>query len=291
MNEWTTNIEDYIQNKSELIENRLNELVFDQNVPYSILLRAARYSLLAGGKRLRPILAIATAETFGSRAKHALDPACALELIHTYSLIHDDLPCMDNDDFRRGKPSLHKAFPEGCAVLTGDFLLTFAFEVTAQAPHLTAQQKIELVHLLAKNSGAEGMIGGQVMDLESEGKKIPIDFLRNIHARKTAALITTAIEYGGIVANANPDHRVILRQFGYEIGLAFQIFDDILDVTSNKNSDEKNEKVTYVTLLGLDKAKSEADRHYKIALEQLELLPYDTTILSLIVKLLVHRKK
>lgn len=278
-----------IQDKCKLVETRLDQLVAEKNVPYNNLLGAARYSLLAGGKRLRPILTLATAETLGCNLENALDPACALEMIHTYSLIHDDLPCMDDDDFRRGKPSLHKAFPEGHAVLAGDFLLTFAFEVVAHAPFLSSEQKVELIHLLAKNSGAEGMIGGQVMDIESEGKTITFEFLREIHARKTGALITAAIECGGIVAKASAEHREILRQFGHEIGLAFQIIDDILDVTSNKNSDIKNRKATYVTLLGLEKASALADIHYQAALEKLEKLPYNTSILSGLAEFVVQK--
>lgn len=285
------NINEYIQNQSALIEKRLNDLVTEKNISYNNLLRAARYSLLDGGKRLRPILALATAETLGSYPAHALDPACALEMIHTYSLIHDDLPCMDDDDFRRGKPSLHKAFSESHAVLAGDFLLTYAFEVTINASHLTPQQKVELVSHLAKNSGAEGMIGGQVMDMESEDKEIPLKFLREIHERKTGALITTAIEFGAIVANASLPHRNILRQFGYEIGLAFQVIDDVLDVTSNKNSDVKNRKSTYVTLLDVEKAKTLAHAHYQAAIEKLKELPYDTSLLSALAELVVLRNR
>lgn len=285
------NIEEYIKNKGMLVEKRLDELVVEKNVPYNDLLSAARYSLLAGGKRLRPILTLATAETLGVNFEHALDPACALEMIHTYSLIHDDLPCMDDDDFRRGKPSLHKAFPESVAVLAGDFLLTFAFEVTANAAHLTSQQKVELVCLLAKNAGAEGMIGGQVMDIESEGKSIDIEFLRSIHERKTGALIISAIECGGILANVSTSNMDILKQFGREIGLAFQINDDVIDVTSNKNSDIKKNKTTYVTLLGLEKAAALANTHYKAALEKLEKLPYNTELLSGLVERLITAKQ
>lgn len=282
---------DYIQNASELVEKRLDELIIEKNVPYHSLFCAARYSLLAGGKRLRPMLTLATTAALGCKAEHALDPACALEMVHTYSLIHDDLPCMDNDDFRRGKPSLHKAFPEGHAVLTGDFLLTFAFEVIASAPYLTSQQKIDIVRLLAKNSGADGMIGGQVMDIESEGKSINIEFLREIHKRKTGALITAAIECGGIAANASQQQMDILRQFGNDIGLAFQVIDDVLDVTSNKNSDVKNNKSTYVTFLGLEKAKEFAYAHCQSALKKLENLSGDTSLLYALAERLVYRDK
>lgn len=284
-------IEEYIQSKAVLVQERLDTLVAEKKVPYNNLLAAARYSLLSGGKRLRPVLALATAEACGADIGQALDPACALEMVHTYSLIHDDLPCMDDDDFRRGKPSLHKAFPESHAILTGDFLLTFAFEVITKAPHLTAQQKIELISLLAKNAGAAGMIGGQVMDIEAEGKSIDIKFLQEMHERKTAALITTAFEFGGIIANVSPQHLDILSHFGREIGLAFQIIDDVIDVTSNKNSDVKNKKSTYVTLLGIEKARTEAYNYYNSALEKLKMLPYNTDLLAEIAELLVQRSK
>lgn len=284
-------IEDYIKNKTSVVEKRLDEIVAEKNLPYNSLFQAARYSLLGGGKRLRPILALATAEMCGESPENALDPACALEMIHTYSLIHDDLPCMDDDDLRRGKPSLHKAFPEGHAVLAGDFLLTYAFEIITHAPSLSLQQKIELVRLLAKNSGAEGMIGGQIMDIESEGKSISVEFLRDIHQRKTGALINTAIQFGGVIAQVSPSHMGILKEFGFELGFAFQVIDDVLDVTSNKNSDMKNNKFTFVTLLGLEKAKKLAETHYINALEKLEKLPMDTSLLRSIAKLLVYRNK
>lgn len=282
---------EYILHNSSLIEQRLDTLVIEKNVPYNRLYQAARYSLLSGGKRMRPLLTLVTAETLGSPLSHALDPACALEMLHTYSLIHDDLPCMDNDNFRRGKPSLHRAFPEGHAVLTGDFLLTYAFEVISHAPHITSQQKLEMIQLLAKNSGAEGMIGGQIMDIESDGKSIDLPFLQDIHERKTGALIATAIEFGAIIANTSQAHKEILKQIGYEIGFAFQVIDDVIDVTSNKNSDKKNGKSTYATLLGVEKARSLAHTHYESAMKKLIALPFNTTQLSKFAELLINRNQ
>lgn len=180
---------------------------------------------------------------------------------------------------------------ESHAVLAGDFLLTFSFEVITNAPHLTSQQKVELIRLLAKNAGAEGMIGGQIMDIESEEKAIEMEFLREIHERKTGALIIAAIEFGAIIANAPEPHKDILRQFGKEIGLTFQVIDDILDVKSNKNSDLRNKKSTYVTLLSLEKAQMLANTYYKKALETLEKLPYNTALLSSLAELVVRRCK
>lgn len=271
----------YLSLQVNLIEQKLQQLLHLRGtVPYSSLFQAARYSLLGGGKRLRPVLALVVAETLGGSVEKALHPACALEMIHAYSLIHDDLPCMDDDDFRRGKPSLHRAFPEGHAVLTGDFLLTHAFEILANAPGISAENKVRLVALLSKQAGGEGMIAGQVMDLEAEGKEIPFDHLQLIHAKKTGALITAAIEFGGIVAGAATAQEKILQQFGQQIGLAFQIRDDILDVTASKQkhgkavgSDAVNNKVTYVTALGLVKAKQALQELLEAAIKTAQELP------------------
>lgn len=291
MNSTTCDIDQYIQHNSSLIYQHLESLVQEQEVDYNTLFKAARYSLLSDGKKIRPILAIATAESLGCDPKLALQPSCALEMIHTYSLIHDDLPCMDNDDFRRGKPSLHRAFSEAQAILAGDFLLTYAFEILVNAPHLTAQQKEELVRVLAKNSGSSGMIGGQVMDIEAEGKKLDISSLRQIHERKTGALIKASIEFGAIIARASKEHRDLLKQVGHSMGLAFQIADDVIDITSCKNSDSKNNKSTYVSLLGLDEAKNLSQLYYQKAIEQLDLLPFDMGILKAIAYKLVKRSK
>lgn len=286
----------YLASRGELIEQQLEKLVPEQDADYRTLLNAARYSLLGAGKRLRPILALATAEMLGSDVSAALVPGCALEMIHTYSLIHDDLPCMDNDDFRRGKPSLHKAFPEGHAVLAGDFLLTYAFDILAHHQQLTAEQRLQLIAILSRRSGSAGMIGGQVMDLEAEGKKITLDTLKAIHRYKTGAMITASVEFGAVIANASATDTALLRQFGEEIGLAFQIVDDILDVTASEQkhgksvaSDITNGKATYVSLLGLDESKNMAQQTFKSAICHLEKLPLDTTILAQIAHMIVNR--
>jgi geranylgeranyl pyrophosphate synthase len=281
----------YINEKSHLIENKLAELVSEKGLPFNSLFEAGRYSLLAGGKRLRPILTLATAEVFGIQNQAAIQPACALEMIHTYSLIHDDLPCMDDDDFRRGKPSLHKAFKEDLAVLTGDFLLTYAFEILSTAPFLSADIKIALVQVLAENAGAFGMIGGQVMDIEAESKSININYLQSIHLHKTGALITAAILFGGLLGKATSEELETLKSFGFELGLAFQMIDDVLDVTSEKNSDAKNGKTTYVSLLGIEATRELAHKHYQKALESLSLLNKDTTLLKDLAALFVLRDK
>lgn len=290
-------INNYFTIKSALIEDKLDHLVPEKDVAYALLFKSARYSLLGGGKRLRPILTIAAAETFGKEADAALSVGCALEMIHTYSLIHDDLPCMDDDDFRRGKLSLHKAFGEAQAVLTGDYLLTYAFEVIVNDANLSAQQKISLISLIAKNSGCQGMIAGQVMDIHAEGNVIDLNSLKHIHQYKTGALINASILAGGIIANASMEELQVLNDFGKDIGLAFQIIDDVIDVTSSEQkhgkaiaSDTSNNKTTYVTLLGIEPARQSANALFECSIDHLAKLDRDTSILQALAKRLVYRE-
>lgn len=254
---------EYLKQKVAFIDSHLSKLIPKEEIPYKNLFEAARYSLLAGGKRLRPILLLASAEALGADLERAISAASAVELVHTYSLIHDDLPCMDDDDFRRGKPSLHKAFSEAHAVLTGDYLLSYAFELLSSDPLLRADQKVELIAMLAKGCGGKGMIAGQVMDIEAEGKNIDQNVLQNIHRHKTGALITASVTMGGIIADADQEQLNDLSSYGDAIGLAFQIMDDVLDVKaswqkhgSTISSDMVNNKTTYVTVMGLEKAES-----------------------------------
>lgn len=294
-------ITSYLQEKNALINSKLRELVVSKDefaTPSSgQLFSAARYALMGGGKRLRPLLTFATAEAFGSTAEAALSTACALEMIHTYSLIHDDLPCMDDDDFRRGQPTLHRAFTEAHAVLTGDYLLTYAFEVVVNDANLEPDQKVALVALIAKSSGGEGMIAGQIMDIEAEGQQIDINAMRCIHRHKTGALIAAAIECGGIVAGVRSSQAAILRRFGADLGLAFQIIDDVIDVTESMQkhgkaiaSDETNGKATYVNLLGLEPARKEAEELLQKALASLKELEIETSLLGALAERLVYRK-
>lgn len=289
-------IANYLEQQSRLIEERLDHLIPLRHGAHQQLFEAARYAVLGGGKRLRPILTLATTEMFGGNVSEALNPACSLEMIHTYSMIHDDLPCMDDDDYRRGRLTLHRQYNEGLAVLAGDFLLTYAFDVLANDPHLNDAKKTKLISLLARRSGSEGMIGGQVMDLAFEGKQINLDALRLLHRNKTAALLTASIEFGGIICNADPLHLEQLRRFGENLGLSFQIIDDILDVTSSVSkhgrsiaSDVINEKSTYVSLLGLDQAREYAQECYQEAIKTLKTLPYDTSLLMKLSDFVVKR--
>lgn len=260
-----TAIESRLQTFRTHIEETLTHLVAEKPGTHALLYQAARYSLLSPAKRLRPLLMLAAVEDLKGDYELALAPACALEMIHTYSLIHDDLPCMDDDDLRRGRPTLHKVYPEGQAVLAGDFLLTYAFETVAAAPHLSDAQKVALIYSLSQGAGGEGMIGGQVIDLLLEESAVSPtwEVLSVMHSKKTAALITTALDCGAIVAGATDNQRHQLRQSGQALGLAFQIIDDVLDVTGTEaeigkpvGSDLRNAKTTAVTLLGLQEAQA-----------------------------------
>ena len=224
--------------------------------------KAMRYSLFAGGKRMRPALVLAAAEACGGSHSAAMPLACAVECIHTYSLIHDDLPGMDNDDLRRGKPTNHKVFGEGIAILAGDALLTQAFEIAASCPGWKRYSPSDVVMEIAKASGSLQLIAGQVADLEGEGKKISRAQLRYIHERKTSALLACSVRLGGMSANCTPAQLEALTDFGYHVGLAFQVIDDILDVTQTSEQlgktagkDVKAQKATYPSIVGLEKSK------------------------------------
>lgn len=221
------------------------------------LVLSARYSLLAPGKRLRPLFLIATAASFHTPIEKSLIAACALEMIHTYSLIHDDLPCMDDDDLRRGRPSLHKAFPEWHALLTGDYLLTYAFELLAHSPG-NAEENIALIQIVSREAGLDGMLGGQMIDLLSTDKEISLSLLKEMHLKKTASLLITALECGAVLGNSSKKDRQILKTVGAQLGLSYQLIDDLLDVTQNTEelgkpafSDKKNKKATAVSILGI----------------------------------------
>jgi geranylgeranyl diphosphate synthase type II len=224
--------------------------------------KAMRYSLFAGGKRMRPALVLAAAEACGGTHESAMPLACAVECIHTYSLIHDDLPGMDNDDMRRGKPTNHKVFGEGMAILAGDALLTQAFEIAASCTGWKRYTVKDVVLEIAKASGSLQLIAGQVADLEGEGQKISRAQLRYIHERKTSALLACSVRLGGMSANCTPAQLDALTDFGYHVGLAFQVIDDILDVTQTSEQlgktagkDEKAQKATYPSIVGLEKSR------------------------------------
>ena len=290
------NITKYLEDKKALFDNELDKLVSSNKTPCKQLADAARYSLLNGGKRIRPILALATCEMFKGNIEDAIVPGIAIELIHTYSLIHDDLPCMDDDDFRRGKPTLHKVYSEAQALLTGDLLLTKGFELLADSPNINEGKKIDLIKTLANSAGIDGMIGGQSMDIESDNN-VDIEHLQQIHQYKTGALIKASFEFGAIIASATKEERDIINSFARDIGLIFQIIDDILDVTASVekrgqilSSDVKNQKSTYATLFGPVQAKEKALSLLNDALHKLSSLNCDTSLLQNLSEYIVNRK-
>jgi len=288
--------EAHIASHIERINRHLEGIIPDVNTPYQSLYESARYSLEGRAKRIRPLLAIMTAEALEVPVRQALSPACALELVHTYSLVHDDLPCMDDDDMRRGKPSLHKAFGDTQSVLTGDYLLTLAFQLLADCQGISPGKKVKLISALSLASGDAGLIGGQIMDLDDEGLKT-IDFLKETHLRKTAYPIRCAMEFGTILGEADKNSEKAFLSFGEKIGLAFQVIDDVLDVTSSfkkrgkeRGPDGEKNKATYVTELGLDKAKDFADELLASAVAELDPVPYPVENLKSIAIRLVNRE-
>ena len=254
-----------LQDTIRLVEQRLDALLPAESEQPATIHKAMRYSIFAGGKRIRPLLCLEAAKACGGNPAAALDAACALETLHTYTLIHDDLPCMDNDDLRRGKPTNHKVFGEGVAVLAGDALLTEAFAMLARVPENSAYGVRDYVAELALQTGSLRLIGGQVLDLEGEGRPLSTEEIRAIHFGKTAALIMASVRLGGMAAACSPEQLQALTTYGRDLGLAFQMIDDILDVTSTPEvlgksigKDAKVEKATYCSLVGLDQARAEA---------------------------------
>ncbi|HDR8140816.1 MULTISPECIES: (2E,6E)-farnesyl diphosphate synthase [Bacillus] len=253
----------FLKESKTFVEEKLVSYANELQCP-NVLREAMAYSLEAGGKRLRPLLLFATLQAFRKERNLGVGAACALEMIHTYSLVHDDLPCMDDDDLRRGKPTNHKVFGEAMAVLAGDGLLTYAFQVIMayEQKEISAEKKVRLVLELAKAAGPEGMVGGQVADMEAEGKRLTIDELEYIHKHKTGKLLEFAVLAGAILSDATEEQEEKLLTFAKYIGLAFQIRDDILDVEGTEEeigkpigSDLSNEKSTYTTLFTVDRAK------------------------------------
>ena len=259
-------LDTYLTDRRALIETELVRVAeADAAEVPATLRKAMTYSLLAGGKRLRPILALAGCEAVGGQLTAALPLGCALEMIHTYSLIHDDLPAMDNDDFRRGRPTNHKVFGEAIAILAGDALLTEAFAVTSRCPAPPAVL-VQVLRELASAVGAAGMVGGQVIDIEATGNKVDLELLRRLHSKKTGALLAVSVCAGARLGGAGESAVAGLRTYAEALGLAFQIIDDVLDVTADlqtlgkdPGSDREAGKTTYVDLLGVDGARRQAD--------------------------------
>ena len=260
-------LKSYLAARCEQVDAALDRFIPSVETRPATIHKAMRHSVFAGGKRLRPVLCLAAAEACGGSADAAMAAACAVECLHTYSLIHDDLPSMDNDDFRRGVPTCHKVYGDGIAVLAGDALQALAFELVAKTKATSRYDAAALVGELAKTAGSLHLVGGQVADLEGEGKKLPLEDLRYIHESKTAALLTTSLKLGAMSAAATPEQLAAIQSFGMATGLAFQIIDDILDVTQTSEKlgksagkDLATEKSTYPALMGLDASRDEAHR-------------------------------
>lgn len=254
----------YLQRCQDAVDTRLEHWLVEQPSVSLDLAEAMRYATFNGGKRVRPILVFAAAEALGVNRNQAVDAACALEMVHAYSLVHDDLPAMDNDDLRRGKPTCHIAFDEATAILAGDSLQCFAFEVLTESdlPAMTDNIKLSMIRTLAKASGTIGMAGGQALDLASEGKKLTLEELETVHRHKTGCLIRASVAMGGMIAQGNKQEMHALDQYADAIGLAFQVQDDILDIISDTETLGKQQgadialnKATYPNILGLDAAK------------------------------------
>ncbi len=289
----------YLEQRCRLVDKTLSRFLPTAKTRPATLHEAMRYSLFAGGKRLRPILCLASAEACGGGYEAALAPAAAVECIHTYSLIHDDLPCMDDDDLRRGMPTSHVKYGEGIAVLAGDALLTIAFEILAKVKATPRYDIGSFVSELAVSSGSRHLIGGQVLDLQGEGSEVKLNAaqLKYIHESKTAALLTASIRLGGMTANATSAQLQALTTYGQSLGLAFQVIDDILDVTQTSEKlgksagkDEAKAKSTYPALFGLEKSRKEAARLTKKAHEALKPFGRKGARLSELARYLLDRE-
>lgn len=282
----------------EIIEKALVEHLGKESALDKTLCESMEYSLTAGGKRLRPILLMAAADAVGARGLDFLPVACSMEMIHTYSLIHDDLPAMDNDDYRRGKLTNHKVYGDGMAILAGDALLTQAFEVMLRQENVASEIMVQIVKEISIAAGPNGMVGGQAIDLESENKHIPLEELKKLHMGKTGALFRAAIRCGAILGGATDDQLAKLTTYAESFGLAFQITDDILDVIGDEaeigkpvGSDERNNKSTYVTLTSLETAQKLAKEAVNEGIEALNGFGEEAVFLQELLSSMLDRKK
>lgn len=291
-------LQGFLESRTKLVNAALDFYLPKGTTRPATIHKAMRYSLFAGGKRMRPALVLAAAAACGGRDTDALPAACAVECIHTYSLIHDDLPAMDNDDFRRGKPTNHKVYGEGIAILAGDALLTQAFEILAQAKATERYPHRALVLELARASGSLQLIAGQVADLEAEGKRISAADLKYIHERKTSALLCCSARLGGMSADCSPAQLRALTDFGYNVGLAFQIIDDILDITQTSEQlgktagkDTAAQKATYPSIVGLEKSRKVARELTQRAFGALKIFRGKAAALEALAVYLLQRNK
>ncbi|MHC2994446.1 MAG: polyprenyl synthetase family protein [Candidatus Atribacteria bacterium] len=285
------NFEKYLNDKRNIIDKALDEFLPSEEKSPSIIHKAMRYSVFSGGKRLRPILTLATAELLGKEIETVLNTACGIELIHTFSLIHDDLPCIDNDDFRRGKPSNHKVFGEAIALLTGDALLVSGFETivkNSEVKEIKKQSVLKVIKEISYYIGTDNMLGGQVEDISPENKNITKEDLYNMYMKKTAALICASIRAGAILSDANQRQLKALTRYGENIGLAFQIVDDILDIMQDQ---KEMGKPTYPNKYGIKESKIEAERLIIEAKNSLKIFKHKAEVLNNLADYIISREK
>lgn len=293
----TDSLKQFMNEQIPLVETAMYDLVEMIKAPVS-LKEAMLYSLKAGGKRVRPLFVLAVMDHFHKSSKSGYAVGAAVEMIHTYSLIHDDLPSMDNDDFRRGKPTNHKVYGEAHATLAGDALNTLPFGVIARLEDVTNEAKLQLIELLSVTAGAEGMVGGQVLDIEGERRQLSLEELVQVHENKTGAILRFSIESGAILANATVEQRNLLVEYAYHIGLAFQIKDDILDIEGTTEElgktagkDVASDKSTYPSLLTLEGAKEKLQQHAEKAHACLAQIPSSSHLLADLTDYIVNRNK
>ncbi len=294
-------LKSYLKEKRHNVDSALDAFLPQPEGFSAPLLEAMRYSVMAGGKRLRPILALAASEAVDGVQSEVMPAACALELIHTYSLIHDDLPAMDDDDLRRGVPTCHVAFGEAIAILAGDGLLTYAFEILARgadANNLNSQKTLKVIHVLAKAAGITGMVGGQTVDVIMENKEINSEQLAYIHKHKTGALIQASVEIGAIMGGGSREQLSALAEYGAALGLAFQIVDDLLDIEGDEEimgkpvgSDIKKNKATYPALFGITKSREKAQEYIDKALSSLDSFDNKAEPLRAIANYVIQRNR
>lgn len=290
----------YINKKSQIVNDTL-EHILQTSQQGETINKAMHYSLMAGGKRIRPVLCLAASEAVGGNPKDALMAACAMEMIHTYSLIHDDLPAMDDDRLRRGKATCHVAFDEATAILAGDALLTMAFEILASVPFENGDQAakcLQVIRIIAIAAGSRGMIQGQMLDIEAEGRRLNVSDLESMHTLKTGALIEASLQCGALLAEADSAQLGFLKTYARNIGLAFQVADDILNVEGNPEvmgkavgTDRLNKKSTYPSLLGLDASKQFAQKLIRQALQALETFDNKAEPLRALATYIIERKR
>jgi len=287
-----------LQAKIVEVNKYLHKYVEEKDNPQATIYKAMNYSLHAGGKRIRPVMMLAASELFGAETEKVMPFACALEMIHTYSLIHDDLPCMDNDDLRRGKPTNHKVYGEAMATLAGDGLLNLAFETILKQSQVSPNMTIAALSILAESAGVEGMIGGQVIDIESEGKSVDAITLMHIHMHKTAALIMAAAKIGALLGGGGREDLIAMEEFARYLGIAFQIKDDILDVLGDAEvlgktvgKDHAQQKSTFVSVYGMEQSENMLQEYTNKAVEALSRYGAKASFLISLCEFLLDRDR